>query len=76
MYANNKAEGRCVKLNLVDFLEPKKENNENEIANLDDTVIEKIADKVVAKLSAVDDPTEQTEQTEQTKQTEQTEQTE
>ena len=53
-------------LNLLDFLVPKKENNENEIANLDDTVIEKIADKVVAKLSAVNEQTESTEQTEQT----------
>ena len=59
-------------MNLLDFLVPKKENNENEIANLDDTVIEKIADKVVEKLSAVDEPTEQAEQTEQTEQAEQT----
>lgn len=60
-------------MNLLDFLVPKKENNENEVANLDDKVIEKIADKVVAKLSVVDEPTEQTEQTEQAEQTEQTE---
>ena len=55
-----------MRLNLLDFLVPKKENNEDEIANLDDTVIKKLADKVVAKLSAVDELAEQTEQTEQT----------
>ena len=57
-------------MNLLDFLVPKKENSENEIANLDDTVIEKIADKVVEKLSTVDEPTEQTEPTEPTEPTE------
>ena len=62
-----------MRLNLLDFLVPKKENNENEIANLDDTVIEKIADKVVAKLSTVDELAEQAEQTEQTERAEQTE---
>lgn len=62
-------------MNLLDFLVPKKENIENDITNLDDKVIVKIADKVIEKLSANDVPTEQTEQTEQTERTEQTEQT-
>lgn len=60
-------------MNLLDFLIPKKENIENDITNFDDKVIEKIADKVVEKLSANDEPTEQSEQTEQTEQTEQKE---
>ena len=51
-------------LNLLDFLVPKKESNEKEITNFDDKVIEKIAYKVVEKLSSNDEPTEPTEPTE------------
>ena len=63
-------------MNLLDFLVPKKENIENDITNFDDKVIEKIADKVVEKLSANDEPTEPTEPTESTEPTEPTEPTE
>lgn len=60
-------------MNLLDFLIPKKENDETNITNLNDAVIDKIADKVVEKLSANDEPTEPKEPTEPTESTEPTE---